>query len=332
MSSAPRVGAAPAARAVCAAALRSRVTGRLTDAAYAAGWSLVKAVPPGVSQRSFRWAADFTTRRDGAAIRQLRANYRRVLGENAAPEQLDELVAAGMRSYARYWNEAFRLPRIDRGMVRDRLLPNSVGLHHIDAALERGNGAILALPHQGNWDVSGLWVVDTYGPFTTVVERLKPESLYDRFVAYREGLGFEILPITGGERPAFDVLRERLRQNRIVCLVCDRDLSRSGIEVDLFGEPTRMPGGPAMLAATTGAPLLPVGCWFTPDGWGQRVSPPVAVPAGRLREQVPAMTQALADALAGEIADHPSDWHMLQKLWLADLTPRRPRAAAAARD
>jgi KDO2-lipid IV(A) lauroyltransferase len=204
----------------------------------------------------------------------------------------------------------------------------TVGAEHIDAALERGRGAILALPHSGNWDVAGVWLIARHGPFTTVAERLKPESLFNRFLAYREGLGMEIIPLTGGERPPTDVLTERLRANRVVCLLADRDLSRNGVQVDFFGEPTRMPGGPSLLAATTGAALLPVHLWYTPDGWAQTIAPPVELPEGSLRERVAYGTQCLADFFAAEIAKHPVDWHMLQKLWLADLSPR---AAAAVR-
>jgi KDO2-lipid IV(A) lauroyltransferase len=178
----------------------------------------------------------------------------------------------------------------------------------------------------GNWDVSGLWLVAHHGRFATVAERLEPESLFDRFVEYRESLGFEIVPLTGGSRAPFDVLRERLRENRVVALVADRDLSHTGIQVDFFGEPTRMPGGPAMLAATTGAALLPCSVWFTADGgWGQCINPPVCIPAGRLRDQVPAVTQAVAHVFETDIAAHPADWHMLQRLWLADLPPQVSR-------
>jgi KDO2-lipid IV(A) lauroyltransferase len=179
----------------------------------------------------------------------------------------------------------------------------------------------------GNWDVAGLWLVAEHGQFATVAERLKPESLFDRFVEYRQGLGFEIVPLTGGARPALEVLRERLRENKVVCLVADRDLSRRGMEVDFYGERARMPGGPALLAATTGASLLPVATWFTSDGWGQIINAPIEVPEGHLREQVPALTRAIAASFEKDIAAHPADWHMLQKLWLADLPPREPKAS-----
>lgn len=310
----------------------ARARGRAMDLSYAAGWGVLKAVPPGVSARAFRAAADAAAVRNGGGARQLRKNLRRVVGSGASEQRLDRLVGESLRSYARYWLETFRLPKMDHRDVVARLDANAQGTEHLDAAMAAGDGAIIVLPHMGNWDVSGLWFVERGFPFTTVAERLEPASLFDRFVAYRESLGMEVLALTGGARPPMQVLAERLRAGRAICLVADRDLSRNGIDVQFFGKPARMPGGPAVLAAMTGAPVLPVGLWFTEDGWGHRVSPPIRMPAGRLRENVAACTQAVADVFATEIAAHPADWHMLQPLWLADRSPRpaAPETAPAA--
>jgi KDO2-lipid IV(A) lauroyltransferase len=295
------------------------VRARALDLGYAAGWGVVRSAPHGLSARAFRSAADLATARSGTGVRQLRANLRRVVGPAVPAGQLEDLVRAGMRSYARYWLETFRLPRMDPHEVAVRADAHTANSHLLDAVVETGRGFILALPHIGNWDVAGLWLIDRYRrPFTTVAERLEPASLFDRFVAYRERLGFEVLPLTGGPRPASEILAERLRAGGGVCLLADRALSRSGIEVDFFGAPARMPPGPAMLAVTTGAALLPVSMWFTEDGWAQRVNPPVEIGTGRLRDRVAAATQAMADAFAADIAAHPADWHMLQRLWLAD--------------
>jgi KDO2-lipid IV(A) lauroyltransferase len=193
------------------------------------------------------------------------------------------------------------------------------GNEHVLAALDAGRGAVLALPHSGNWDMAGVWLAQTHGTFTTVNERLKPESLYNRFIAYRESLGFEMLPLSGGERPPFEVLAERLRANRLICLMADRDLTRAGVQVDFFGEPTRMPAGSAKLALETGAALLPVHCWYTPDSWRVDIHPPLDTSS----EDVGAITQALADWFALGIAEHPADWHMMQPQWLADLSDER---------
>jgi phosphatidylinositol dimannoside acyltransferase len=156
-----------------------------------------------------------------------------------------------------------------------------------------------------------------------VAERLEPESLFDRFVAYRESLGMRVLPLTGGPRPPMQVLAERLRAGEAVCLVADRDLSRNGVDVRFFGEPTRMPPGPALLAATTGAALIPVHLYFDGDGWGQWIGPEIELGDGPLRDRVQRATQALAGAFESRIAGHPEDWHMLQRLWLADLDQSR---------
>ncbi|QDQ92289.1 phosphatidylinositol mannoside acyltransferase [Rhodococcus sp. WB9] len=293
----------------------SGVSERISDLGYAIGWRLVRALPEKVAVALFDRGADFAVRNGGPE--QLRRNLARVLGVPAA-EVPDTLMQASMRSYARYWREAFRLPSMDlvkTGAALDELIE---GQKHLDAAKEAGRGAILALPHSGNWDMAGVWCAQHWGGLSTVAERLKPESLYQRFVDYREGLGFEIFPLSGGEHPPFVELSARLRDNGIVCLLGERDLAKKGVPVTFFGEQTRMPAGPAKLAIDTGAPLLPVHCWFTDGGWGFRIDPPIDTTAG-----VAAATQELADRFEANIAAHPEDWHMLQPLWLSDLSQAR---------
>jgi phosphatidylinositol dimannoside acyltransferase len=303
-----------------------RFRGRVADLGYAAGWRLTGAVPQRVAEAVFRWGADLATERGGEGAAQLRRNLARVVPQ-AGEEELDELVRDGMRSYARYWCEMFRLPVMDLTAVHRAVDELITGVENLDAALAEGNGAVVVLPHSGNWDVAGVWLTHHVGGFTTVVARMQPEPLFRRFVAFREALGFEVLPTAGGPRPPSAVLAERLRENRVVCLVGDRELTAAGLPVTFFGEETRMPAGPAYLAARTGAALLPVGSWFTATGWEFRVHPPVRV-AGP--EGVTAATQALADVFAADIASRPADWHMLQKLWVADLPPRRRDALARA--
>lgn len=286
---------------------------RAAELGYAAGWGLVRAIPEPVARWAFAAGADLAARRGGRGVRRLRSNLARVRPD-ADDAELDALTAAGLRSYARYWREAFRLPGMDHADLVRR--PVVEGQEHLDAALATGRGAIVALTHSGNWDMAGLWLVAHSGRFTTVAERLRPESLYERFVGFRESLGMEILPMTGGESPVRGLVRA-LREGRVVCLVADRDLSAQGVPVTFFGGPATMPPGPAALAASTGAALLPVGLWFTGDrgageGWGFRIHPPVPVPD---RSAVPAATQAVADRFAADIAEHPTDWHMLQRVW-----------------
>jgi lauroyl/myristoyl acyltransferase len=294
---------------------------RLTDALYGLGWGAVKKLPEPVAVRLGRTIADLAWKQRGKGVQRLESNYARVVPD-ASPERLAELSRAGMRSYLRYWMESFRLPAWSKERIKGGFEPKDV--HHLTDGLASDRGVILALPHMANWDLAGAWVTTRLEtPFTTVAERLKPETLYDRFVAYREGLGMEVLPHSGGT--AFGTLARRLRDGGLVCLVAERDLSASGVEVQFFGEATRIPAGPALLAQQTGALLLPVTLWYddSPEMQG-RVHPPVEVPeTGTRAEKTSVMAQALADAFATGIADHPEDWHMLQRLWLKDLDPSK---------
>ena len=127
------------------------------------------------------------------------------------------------------------------------------------------------------------------------------------------------------------MLAQRLRAGRLVCLLADRDVTGGGIEVEFFGEKARMMGGPAALAVQTGAALMPVTLWFTDSGWAAHIYPEIPLPAeGGRREKVAAMTQQLARVFEGGITAHPQDWHMLQRVFLADLDLARLAAAEAA--
>jgi len=294
----------------------------LVDAGFGAGWAAVKRLPEPIVDRSFRALADRTYRKDARSVRQLRANLARVVPD-ARPATLEETTREGVRRYMRYWSEAFRLPAWTPDRLRETFTLEQ-GLDHLDAAVEAGTGAVMLTSHSGNWDHAGAWACDRYGGLVTVAERLKPEGLYDKFVAYRESLGMEVLP--HGDDETFRVLLRRLKEGKLVCLVADRDLSGSGVPVDFFGERTSMPGGPALLSLLTGAPVMLVDLWHVEGGLRGRVNAPLAHPEGLPRkEAVASLTQSIADGFAVSIREHPEDWHMMQPLWHADL-PRRVSA------
>ena len=299
---------------------------RLVYLAYAAGWGIVRRLPETLANGLFQLIADVVWRGRPASVVQLEANLRRVR-PSATYDELRALSRAGMRSYLRYWCETFRLPDWNRDRVVGTVrVENESNLRN---PLRAGRGVVAALPHMGNWDHAGAWASLTDAPVVTVAERLRPERLFARFLAYRERLGMEILPLTGGQSHLLSALTEALRQVRFVPQLADRDLRATGVEVELLGEPTRMPPGPAMLALRTGAALLPVSIWYQPGGRGIVIrfhDEVVAPTTGRTREKVAAMTQEVADVFSAAIRAHPADWHMLQPLWLADFAdqPRSP--------
>ncbi|MDQ6649043.1 MAG: phosphatidylinositol mannoside acyltransferase [Actinomycetota bacterium] len=302
---------------------------RLVALAYAGGWALVRSLPERLVSVLFRLGADVAWRRGGTGVRRLEGNLRRVVGPGVPADALAALTRAGVRSYARYWLEVFRLPVTpqERTVARTRLHDE----FHLRDAFASGRGVICALPHSGNWDQAGAWATATGMPFTTVAERLEPAGVFEQFVRFREGLGMEVVPLTGGERPPFALLAERLRAGGMLCLLGDRDLTESGIEVDFFGARTRMPAGPAALAVRTGAVLLPCSLWYDGPDMHLRIHPEVVAAAGLTgRDRIADMTQRVAGAFAEGIAAHPQDWHMLQRLWLDDLDRDDPRRAPVA--
>jgi lauroyl/myristoyl acyltransferase len=309
------------------AVLSPRLSERLTGVAYQLGWKVICRFPESWARWVFMTAADLAWRRQGPKVQVLEANLRRVLSYrdqgDVDGKELRTLSRAALRSYARYWLEVFRLPTIGIDRIVSGMHFRGAGEEQLFANLKAGRGVIVALPHMGNFEQAGAWVIARgAGTFTTVAERLKPESVYESFVRFRQTLGFEVLPLTGGSGP-FGTLAQRLRAGHLVCLVSDRDLKETGIEVELLGEKARI-AAVAALAVHTGAALMPTATWFEEDGWGARIYPEVPVPAtGTRAEKVAVMSQQLADAFTDAIAEHPQDWHMLQRVFTADLDPAR---------
>lgn len=302
---------------------------RVLSVAFTAGWSLVCRLPESWARALFNVGADIAWRRQGRGVRILEGNLTRILRTDSAGsvdgKELRALSRKVLRSYARYYLEAFRLQTIPRERIVDGMHVNRPPVDLALRHLKNGRGVIFALPHMGDFEHAGLWInLAGAESFTTVAERLEPESVFRKFVAFRESLGMEVLPTTGGANP-FGVLANRLRVGRLVCLVADRDLSDTGVEVDFFGEKALMPAGPAALAVQTGAALMPVSCWFVgEDEWGAHVYDEIAVPAdGTRHEKIAAMTQQMATVFEQAIREHPENWHMLQKVFVADLDPER---------
>jgi lauroyl/myristoyl acyltransferase len=291
---------------------------KLSSLAYRTGWAVTRKVPEPLADRLFNVIADRVSG-NGRGPEQLRANLARIVGDSHVTR---ELVRDSMRSYMRYWREAFQLPSIAGPELAARVTESfsAEDIARLDAAIARGRGAVISLPHSGNWDMAGVWLVDHFGQFATVAERLKPESLFDAFVEYRESLGFEVLALSGGEQPPFGRLKEVVEAGGVVCLLGERDLSGKGVEVEFFGEPTSMPVGPARLAQETGAALMVYHGAFTADGWVSRISEELDASPDR---PVGDIVQDEADIFARNIADFPADWHMLQPLWFSDLSASR---------
>jgi phosphatidylinositol dimannoside acyltransferase len=243
-------------------------------------------------------------------------HQQRVAGGRLPPAELRRRVGRTFDSYARYWLEMFRVPlELRNGEITPHFTAD--GYEHIEAGVAAGKGTILALPHLGGWEWAAAWMTELGHDMVAVVEPVEPPELFDWFVRQRQAFGLEIVPL--GPDVSARVLRA-LRDNRVVCLLCDRDLTGDGIWVDFFGERTTLPGGPATLALRTGAALLPVAAYFEAGrDHRARILPPIPTTrAGRLRDDIARITQALANEFEMLIAAAPDQWHLMQPNWPSD--------------
>jgi KDO2-lipid IV(A) lauroyltransferase len=276
-------------------------------------WAMTRHSPEPVAARVLEGVAERVWRQRGPGVQQLEANLRR-----AAPQlSVDGLTALSrdaLSSYFRYWHEAFRLQALSPNRIVDSVVTS--GEDGLRAGFNEGRGAILALPHMANWDLAGAWACLTGMPVSTVAERLRPDALYDRFVSYRETLGFEVIALTGDGNP-LAALRSSLLNGRLVCLLADRDLTGAGVDVTLLGEAARLPAGPAALARMTGSPLHGLTLTYRGPLMHLAFGPRIEVRPGR--DGLVAMTQDVADWFTHGIQASPVDWHMLQPIFVADL-------------
>jgi KDO2-lipid IV(A) lauroyltransferase len=239
------------------------------------------------------------------------ANQAQVIGRPVD----DRLVQASTREafelYARYWFDTFHALGWEDQRFVDSFRFD--GIEHVEKALADGKGVVIALPHTGNWDVGGKAMALRLAPIVSVAEHLRPEALFELFLEHRRRLGMDIIDLASDH--VGRQLSQHLERNRIVALVADRDLSGGGVEVQMFGRARRMPAGPALLSLTTGASLLSGPTFTTDRGWFEILTPVSIEPTGRRKDDVRALTQALATSFERAIASAPSDWHLFQPAW-----------------
>ncbi len=273
---------------------------RLVRGIYGVGWRLGSRMPGWLVRALIRLASRLAQRRNGRHVRTLRENLHAATGEAPTPA----LVRAALASYLRTFAEVLALPGWTRAQVLERV--RVVEEQSVRDAFE-GTGAVVALPHSGNWDLAGAWACYAGMPVTTVAEQLG-DAEFAAFLAFRERLGMEVL--SHRDPAAIPALIGAIRRRRVVCLIADRDLGGSGVPVQWAGHPVTAPAGPALVARRTGARLLPAVCQYEGERMIVRVGPPVPHQPGRAG--LIAMTQQVIDYFADAIARQPEDWHLMQ--------------------
>ena len=278
--------------------------------AYFAGWRVVRSLPEKFSYRAFELIGKIALVRNGSSAKRLRSNLSRVCPEKNGSE-LDQLIKEAMSSYMRYWCDTFRSPDWSRERISQTV--TVVREELLTEPMKNGTGVVVALPHAGNWDHAGSYFCAMGFPLVTVAERLKPEALFNKFLEYRQNIGMEVLAL---DSRSMATLLKRAREGALIALVADRDLSKSGVDVNFFGYPARMPAGPALLAVRTGIPLITAFVSYTSTGIHIEFNSVDIPSAGSESEKISVVVQRCADLFSKGIASAPQDWHMLQRIWI----------------
>ncbi len=279
--------------------------------AYLFAWRLIGVLPKRVAYGIGKRAADYIFKKNGKGVRRLRSNYARVQ-PHLTDYELNQLTKDGMRSYLRYWIDTFRLNTWSKDQIVNTT--TVVNEHLLRDPIKSKQGCLVVLPHAGNWDHAAAYFCSTGINLSTVAEKLKPEAIFLKFLAYRESIGIEVLHT---EQKVIPTLRDRLNEGKLVALVADRDLSKSGIEVDFLGGVAKMPSGPARLILDSKAAFISAYITYNKAGIHiefQEIGP---IPKnGTDEEKVIALTQLMANNFALGIKRSPVDWHMLQRIWV----------------
>jgi lauroyl/myristoyl acyltransferase len=281
---------------------------RIVRLLWRIGWNVGRYVPAPLQKLIMNGGARIAVARGGVHL----DHYRRNLSLATGSEPTPGLLRAGVASYLRNLIEAFTIA----GWSADKIISSVTTTGEDDlrrAAAERG--AVVALPHSGNWDLAGAWACLTGLPVTTVAEQLSDPE-FDAFLRFRQGLGMEV--ISHRDPAAIGELIAAVRSGRVVCLVADRDLLGNGLPVTWNRHPVTMPAGPAIVARRTGAALFPMVSHYTPAGLHLDIGKEIAHRPGR--DGLIAMVQDEADFFAARIAERPQDWHLMQPFFTEQQT------------
>src|SRR5207248_7009217 len=228
-----------------------------------------------------------------------------------APGALRKLAWRNFRNHAKAYADLMRLPVARVEDLRAQL--HVEGMEHLEAARARGRGVLVVSAHMGSWEVAAAIWSATVAPVSLFAEELEPRALYDWYRRTRARLGISVLPLT---RAGLRQVLQALEQEEMVVTAIDRDILGTGIEVEFFGRPARIPEGPAAIALRKGTPLLPVAVFRLPDDTFQAVGyPPIfAEPTSDHTADVRRVTTELVRRLEELIRAHPDQWHVPHRI------------------
>ncbi len=287
---------------------------------YRAGQWCARRLPAGAAY----WLADriadvyhLASRRDRRIVRE---NLRAILGDEPRPLRI--ATRDVFRSFARYLADFLRIRRVDRAFIERHV--EVTGLEHVERARADGRGIIALTAHLGHWELAGMAVQALGHPVSAVALSHEDALVNELFVTQRTTQGMEVIPMGQATRRCLASLRE----GRVLALLGDRDFSHhAAISALLFGRPTWIPRGPAILSIKTRRPVVP---GFLVRLAGERFrlvfEPPIYPSAAGANEAtVEQLTRRYVAVMERYIRAYPTQWFLFQPFWHRAQEPMRDR-------
>jgi len=273
---------------------------------------VVPLIPPGLAYPLATRLGDLFYHLDKATRANIYDNVTHILqGSQKAVGDIETIVRGVFRNMAKNFYDLFWLSTLSLAEV-DRLVKVE-GWEHVEKTLSKGKGLIFVGTHFGNIEVAAQVPALREVPVVGPAEHLKPEALFQYICSLRANKGFRLIPIDG---PLFELFRA-LRRNEIVALAADRNIAGSGIVVDFFGAPARLPDGYAQLSLRTGAPIIVVFSQRLPDNtFVVYLEPPLKLEATGDRDgDARAGVEKVVASMERYIGEQPEQWVMSVPLW-----------------
>lgn len=232
-------------------------------------------------------------------------NYAAVLGTEPSDPRVGRLARRAFQNYGRMLTDFLLLGSLSPSELSARMSYD--GREHLDAALARGRGAIMAVPHMGSWDMAGSYAAALGYSVWAVAEKF-PGSLNDAVVSTRQRFGLNVITLG---RSAVRAITQALESNGVVALLCDLEQG-PGVSVRFFGRRATVPGGPAAFALKTGAALVPAYQYATERGYHVHLDPALPVEPIETKEGV---MQRVTERFEEFIKERPDQWYAFRPMF-----------------
>lgn len=278
---------------------------QLLGSSYYVGARIVRAVPAGLRHAAAKPGGAAWFWLSAGQRRAALENYAAVLGAPPSDPRVARLARRAFQNYGRMLTDFVLLGSLSPDELSSRMSYD--GREHLDAALARGRGAVMAVPHMGSWDMAGSYAAALGYSVWAVAEKF-PGSLNDAVVATRQRFGLNVITLG---RSAVRAITQALAANGVVALLCDLEQG-PGVPVTFFGRRATVPPGPAAFALKTGAALVPAYQYSTQRGYHVHLDPALQVDPGETKE---GLMQRVTSRFEDFIKERPDQWYAFRPMF-----------------